>query len=284
MKVNSVGATRALIERAPLITDPYTATDGVYLIAISHPIFGADGSYRGFISASLFLRERNALHGLLGVHYYRDGSYLYVVDTQGNGVPRRRRAGRAECIEQSCRTAGAARPEGSQRVINTRGVDMLAGYAPSRAPAGASSPSVPRPPLPPSSPSWHAQRCSTRCRSPSFPSPCSGGCPNSSPHQSARWPIPPSTGVRQRPRSAISTVNSWYFEVARLKVAMLTGVSLLQQKMGALEAASMTDPLTGLRNRRGRAGPQAVRTARSGLCGAGAGHRSFQAGQRPARP
>ena len=32
---------------------------------------------------------------------------------------------------------------------------------------------------------------------------------------------------------------------------MLTGVSLLQQKMGALEAASMTDPLTGLRNRRG---------------------------------
>lgn len=72
MKVNSVGATRALTERAPLITDPYTATDGIYLIAISHPIFGADGSYRGFISASLFLRERNALHGLLGVHYYRD--------------------------------------------------------------------------------------------------------------------------------------------------------------------------------------------------------------------
>ena len=86
MKVNSVGATRALTERAPLITDPYTATDGIYLIAISHPIFGADGSYRGFISASLFLRERNALHGLLGVHYYRDGSYLYVVDTQGNLV------------------------------------------------------------------------------------------------------------------------------------------------------------------------------------------------------
>ena len=26
----------------------------------------------------------------------------------------------------------------------------------------------------------------------------------------------------------ISTVNSWYFEVARLKVAMLTGVSLLR--------------------------------------------------------
>ncbi|WP_196762499.1 PDC sensor domain-containing protein, partial [Stutzerimonas frequens] len=84
LKVNSVGARRALSERIPLISEPYIATDGTYLIAVTHPIFDPDGHYLGFISASLFLRERNALHGLLGVHYYRDGSYLYVVDKQAN--------------------------------------------------------------------------------------------------------------------------------------------------------------------------------------------------------
>ncbi|MDI9736183.1 sensor domain-containing diguanylate cyclase [Stutzerimonas stutzeri] len=252
MKVNSVGATRALTERAPLITDPYIATDGVYLIAISHPIFGADGSYRGFISASLFLRERNALHGLLGVHYYRDGSYLYVVDTQGNLVFHED----GERVGQNVSSNPVVQQvlqgqEGSQRVINTRGVDMLAGYAPiqstgwgiiAQRPTAAITAkltqlaratllnAVPFAILSLAVFWWLSKLISSPIRA----------LADTAEH----WGAPEAA---QR----ISTVNSWYFEVARLKVAMLTGVSLLQQKMGALEAASMTDPLTGLRNRRG---------------------------------
>lgn len=131
LKVNSVGATRALKERVPLISEPYVATDGIYLIAVTHPIFAPDGRYLGFISASLFLRERNALHGLLGVHYYRDGSYLYVVDTQGRLIFHEdgKRVGQNASSNAVVRQVLSGQ-EGSQRVVNTLGVDMLAGFAP----------------------------------------------------------------------------------------------------------------------------------------------------------
>lgn len=252
MKVNSTGATRALTERRPLITDPYIATDGTYLVAVSNPIFAPDGRFLGFISASLFLRERNALHGLLGVHYYRDGSYLYVVDTQGDLVFHEN----SERVGQNASSNPVVQQvlqghEGSQRVTNTQGVDMLAGYAPVKstgwgivaqrptAAITAKLSQLARATLLNAVPVtllslavfwWLSKLISTPIRA----------LADTAEH----WGAPEAA---QR----ISTVNSWYFEVARLKVAMLTGVSLLQQKMGALEAASMTDPLTGLRNRRG---------------------------------
>src|SRR5690606_32752852 len=51
----------------------------------------------------------------------------------------------------------------------------------------------------------------------------------------------------------IQKIRSWYFEAAELKRAMLTGIALLQQKLGAANLDAQTDPLTGLRNRRGLA-------------------------------
>ena len=252
LKVNSVGATRALKERVPLISEPYVATDGIYLIAVTHPIFAPDGRYLGFISASLFLRERNALHGLLGVHYYRDGSYLYVVDTQGRLIFHEdgKRVGQNASSNAVVRQVLSGQ-EGSQRVVNTLGVDMLAGFAPMQStgwgiiaqrPTGAIDAKLTqlaRTTLLNAVPFalislavfwWLSRLISRPIRA----------LADTAEH----WGAPEAA-------ACISTVNSWYFEVSRLKGAMLAGVSLLQQKMGALEAASMTDPLTGLRNRRG---------------------------------
>ncbi|BFN27694.1 putative diguanylate cyclase YdaM [Pseudomonas sp. SCT] len=252
IKVNSVGATQALTLRAPLITDPYVATDGTYLLAVSHPIFAPDGSYLGYISASLFLRDRNVLHELLGVHYHRDGSYLYVVDTQGNLIFHEE----GERVGQNVSSNAVVQRvlqghEGGQRVINTLGVDMLAGYAPIRstgwgivaqrptAAITAKLTELARTTLLNAVPFalfslavfwWLSRLISAPIRA----------LADTAEH----WGAPEAA-------SRISTVNSWYFEVSRLKVAMLAGVSLLQQKMVALEAASMSDPLTGLRNRRG---------------------------------
>ena len=252
--VNSVGATQALTLRAPLITDPYVATDGTYLLAVTHPIFAPDGSYLGYISASLFLRERNVLHELLGVHYHRDGSYLYVVDTQGNLIFHEdgQRVGQNVSSNAVVQRVLLGH-EGGQRVINTLGVDMLAGYAPIQstgwgivaqrptAAITAKLAELARTTLLNAVPFalfslavfwWLSRLISAPIRA----------LADTAEH----WGAPEAA-------SRISTVNSWYFEVSRLKVAMLAGVSLLQQKMVALEAASMTDPLTGLRNRRGMA-------------------------------
>src|SRR3546814_1202669 len=65
LKVNSVGATRALKERKPLTSDPYVATDGTYLIAVTHPIFAPDGSYLGYRSEE----HTSELQSLMRISY-----------------------------------------------------------------------------------------------------------------------------------------------------------------------------------------------------------------------
>ncbi|MOA06850.1 Response regulator PleD [compost metagenome] len=49
----------------------------------------------------------------------------------------------------------------------------------------------------------------------------------------------------------ITQINAWYFEAAELKRAMLAGLAQLNRKIGKLNLDSITDPLTGLLNRRG---------------------------------
>ncbi|HEC0197057.1 TPA: cache domain-containing protein, partial [Escherichia coli] len=81
--LHSAGNNAALASRQPMISDPYQSATGKLLVSLSHPIFDGQGRYRGYISGTLYLRQRSALHTLLGTHYYRDGSYLYVVDRHG---------------------------------------------------------------------------------------------------------------------------------------------------------------------------------------------------------
>ncbi len=46
-------------------------------------------------------------------------------------------------------------------------------------------------------------------------------------------------------------IRAWYFEVAQLKQAVLYSFNALQDRIGTLNRASRTDPMTGLLNRRG---------------------------------
>jgi diguanylate cyclase (GGDEF)-like protein len=63
------------------------------------------------------------------------------------------------------------------------------------------------------------------------------------------------SAVRQEDTQAaareIAKVRSWYFEASQLKGAILEGLELLSRRIGKLNIDSLTDPLTGLLNRRG---------------------------------
>ncbi|MGH8463958.1 MAG: GGDEF domain-containing protein, partial [Pseudomonas sp.] len=48
----------------------------------------------------------------------------------------------------------------------------------------------------------------------------------------------------------LQRVHAWYREASSIRQAMLTGVQLLQQKLGQLAHEALSDPLTGLANRR----------------------------------
>jgi diguanylate cyclase (GGDEF)-like protein len=49
----------------------------------------------------------------------------------------------------------------------------------------------------------------------------------------------------------VQSVRAWYFEAQRLKRAVIRSFTSLQDEIGKLNRASITDPLTSLHNRRG---------------------------------
>jgi len=81
--LHSAGHLQSVERRQPMVSDPYMTANGKFLLALTHPVFDPQGQYRGYVSGTIYLRQRSVLQTLLGTHYYRDGSYLYVVDREG---------------------------------------------------------------------------------------------------------------------------------------------------------------------------------------------------------
>lgn len=250
--LESRGNEEALARREPFITDPYQSTTGRLLVAITHPIFTAQGEYRGYVSGTIYLRQRSILQTLLGKHYYRDGSYLYVVDRNGQLLyhVEADRVGQY-ALENPAVQAVSKGHSGAQEVRNSHGVMMLAGYAPvpavgwgviaQRPTASTLSPlsglmsaviwnAIPLGVLSLLITWWFARRISRPL------------------WQLARNVQNRDTAIAIR---HVSGIRGWYYEVAQLKSALLYSFNLLQDRIGKLNRASMTDPLTGLQNRRG---------------------------------
>ncbi len=251
--LHSVGNNAALAARQPMISDPYQSATGKLLVSLSHPIFDRQGRYRGYVSGTLYLRQRSALHTLLGKHYYRDGSYLYVVDRNGRLLYHADGKRVGDYVVGNPAVKAVVRGErGPQQVRNNRGVSMLAGYAPvaatgwgiiaqrpteatlqplSRLMTAVIWNAIPLGLLSLLVTWWFARRISMPL-----------------------WQLARNVQGGEDTGNAInhvSGIRAWYFEVAQLKQAVLHSFNALQDRIGTLNRASRTDPLTGLLNRRG---------------------------------
>lgn len=248
----SQGALAALSARQPRVSKPYLTTRGHYSVLLSHPVFNERGQFDGYLGGVIYLREANVLSDQLGAHYYRDGSYVYVLDSEGrllyhpdvNRIGERVKPEFFDALVES-------EPEGILRYVNSENKDMVAGYA-----------SIP-------STGWVivSQRPVERVLESQW------GLT-----QTLIWKQMPSVLIsffliwlisiliahplrslallaRDMNEPGVETkikrVKAWYFETSLIKKAMLTGIELLQQRIGALDKDAHTDPLTGLYNRRG---------------------------------
>lgn len=252
VQLTSEAVQTLLNAKAPLISQPYLGASGNLLIAISYPIWSKDKRYLGYISGGLYLEQPNMLSRLLGEHYYRDGSYLYVVGA-GNRIIHHidpKRIG--EVVPNNPVIQAVLRGEsGGVSLVNSKGIEMLAGYAP-----------VPRA-------NWGviAQRPLETAMAEldslmwailyySLPWAVIGLLCI---YLSARFISQPLWQLAHSVRSLdaenaqdhIQQVQAWYFEASQLKRAMLAGLGALRQRIGVLSRDALTDPLTGLYNRRG---------------------------------
>ncbi|EHK65427.1 sensor domain-containing diguanylate cyclase [Achromobacter arsenitoxydans] len=251
-QVDSPGSRAALKSRQPLISKPYVSIAGNLLINLSHPIFSNDGAYLGYVAGTIYLRNESVLQDLLGKHHYQDGSYLYVVDSDGRLIYHTEAARVGEVVLSNPVVAAVTKGNaGAQRVVNTRGVDMLAGYAPV-AMSG-----------------WGviAQRPAQVTLEPIHDliwALVGYAAPLALAFLLAIWwcarmiSLPLSqlaTNVEHQDVAVamqrVHSVKAWYFEAERLKRAVIWSFTSLQDKIGKLNLATITDPLTGLRNRRG---------------------------------
>ncbi|MEK0312695.1 sensor domain-containing diguanylate cyclase [Cohnella sp. 56] len=129
--LTSAAAKQALSERVPLVSEPYVALTKRLLVLVSYPIFDADGTYRGFVSGTIYLHESNVLQTILGTQESNmNGSYYYVVDNRGNVIyhPDKSRIGDNVAVNGAVAEIMQGRG-GQKEITNTRGLRMLAGYA-----------------------------------------------------------------------------------------------------------------------------------------------------------
>lgn len=239
--------------RTPHITKPYVDELGQsLLVSIVCPVVAPDGRYLGYVGGSVHLGRQNTLSLLVGEHYYRDGSYLYLVDQEKRLIYHFDPERLGEVVQGNpAIDAVVAGKAGSLRLSNSRGVEMLAGYAP--------VPSV----------GWGV--VAQRPISSAFTE--VDGLMLAIFRHLLPWAVAGLIGIyffarlialplwqlakgvrhmdADNAADQIRQVSSWYFEAAELKRAILAGLGSLHQRIGTLNRDVLTDPLTGLYNRRG---------------------------------
>ncbi|MDF3832569.1 sensor domain-containing diguanylate cyclase [Cupriavidus basilensis] len=243
-----------LTTRTPAISEPFISSTGRLIIFISHPIIDAEGRLLGYLGGTIYLNAKNMLHTILDRHYYRDSSYVYVVDRKGTIIfhPDNTHVGKS-IIKNAVVRAVTGGEAGSQDVQTLYGVDMLAGYAPVKSTGwgivvqkstettlanlnhlalvtfGNSIPFL----LLSLVFIWWFSRLISR--------------PLGQLAENARMVATPD-GMGK-----IEKILCWYLEADRLKKALLRGMSLTSSELDKLNQQTITDALTGLRNRRGLA-------------------------------
>lgn len=130
--LSSDGPQEAIKRKIPLISEPYMGIIGKMMILISVPVFDENHEYVGFLGGTIYLHENNSLKAILGQQpQHKNDSYVFVVDTQGNIIyhPNPERIN-DNVIENKMVQRVIKGERGHQVVVNTQGVEMLAGYAP----------------------------------------------------------------------------------------------------------------------------------------------------------
>ncbi len=250
--IEAKGSDEALAVKKPIISQPFLSPKGNFIISISHPIFSSTGDYLGFVSGAIYLCQDSILKQLVDEHDYKDGSYLYVVDQNKHLLHHKNPERIGEVVPNNPAINAVIQGEtGSSRIVNSKGIEMLAGYAPVM------------------STGW--------------------GIVVQRPEQEVmilleermqavlQYTLPYTLGTffliwlfarviskplwqmannakkvnLQEAKSGIVRIKAWYFEAAQLKESLQEGISLVQQQINRLHQDALTDPMTLLYNRRG---------------------------------
>jgi len=250
MHLTSDSSREALSMRQPMISKPTLSAANNLLVFVSWPIWSRKGDYLGYVGGTIYLKKKSILNALLGEQFYRDGTSVYVLDSNNQVLYHQNR----QLIGKTLPAIINPREEqsnGSLKLSTAGEVTQLAGFAvvPTTGwmvvalkpvnvtlePLSGLLMKVLKNSVPfalltllvavilarlIALPLWQLARKASRMDA---------------------------QGVSKE----IGGISAWYFEAAQVKRALLTGIGLVHDKIGRLNSEAQTDPLTQLLNRRG---------------------------------
>lgn len=222
------------------------------IVFISYPIFDGKKRYRGFIGSAIYLKEKNVINQLLSTNETYRKSYMYVIDKNDKIIfhPDHERIG--EIIKNNTGLDYIKKQNsGKIRLINSRGVDNLAGFSHVKTTNWIIVSQQPTKQLLKQANSiiykvsagififyllifYVVWKCSFFIASPL--------------HKLANMA---STLHQPEASREIKNINPWYYEIIKFKRALLLSVHHFSKKINEMDYFINTDPLTGLMNRRG---------------------------------
>ena len=245
------GLQFVLAQQRPLISAAYLSVTGNLVVAISQPIFNASGQFIGAIGGSVYLLKHSVLHSIISNHFHQEGTVALVVDGNRRLLYHPDQKSLGETVDDDAAVTAALRGNvGALQVLASSGASMLTGYAPVPLAGWAVVVQLP---------AERALSTLEKLLKEVFEGMIPAGIVG-------LGLIFAATALIARPLRQLSAialqlaavdtttqlqrVNAWYREASAIRRAMLTGVQLLQQKLGRLIQEAQSDPLTGLANRR----------------------------------
>lgn len=128
-KIDSEGVRQALRTKENFISRPYKAITGRLLILVSTPLYNEYDRYLGMLNGTIYLQEDNFIQNILSEHYSQDGSYVYVVDNEGTLIyhPDKTRIG--ENVKNNLVVQQLMKGKsGARQIHNTQDEHFLAGF------------------------------------------------------------------------------------------------------------------------------------------------------------
>lgn len=246
------GIIDSLHKKSTYISSPYFSVQKNMIVFISQPIFDKSNHYQGFIGSAIYLKEKNVINQLLTTYKNYKNSYMYLINNENKIIfhPDRERIGQLASNNTGLEYMHAHK-NGQIRLINSQGVDNLAGFSH----------------IPTSNWIVVSQQPTHDLLKQA----------NSILYKLAAgfflfyllvfyivWRLSDSISAplnqladmasllnQAEIGSKIKNIQPWYYEVTKFKLALLLSVRKFSQQMSKMDHHINTDPLTGLMNRRG---------------------------------
>lgn len=238
----------AIQQRKEMVSRAYRSIKGNLIVFVSQPIWGNVGRYLGLVGGSIYLGVPNSLNTIISHHFYRDNSYIYLVDDKRQILSHPDSGRIGDQVGANLIVDALSKGQsGSMQASTSHEEEVLAGYANvpisnwgvvSQQPLKEAMDSV--------NTLLYKQLITV--------------LPMSILGMFIIWwaAVKISLPLRQLSEDAASfnnierilNIKAWYQEAWRIRIALLAGVQSTQQKIGTLDIQAKSDSLTGLANRR----------------------------------